>query len=124
MDLNLEDIQLEYTSVCHKDESRAYRLTDKTGFSVVYSGDTDYCDALIDLSCESDILICESAYPDNQKVSGHLIPSLAGEIATKANVKKLVLTHFYPECDGVDIKTQCQKTFKGPIVLAQDLLTL
>ena len=124
LNLNLEGIQLDYISVHHRAESRAYRLTDETGFSVVYSGDTDYSNHLIDLSRESDILICESAFPDEQKVPGHLTPSLAGEIASKANVKKLVLTHFYPECDGVDIKAQCRKTFKGPLVLAQDLLNL
>ena len=124
LNLNLEDIQLDYISVRHKTESRAYRMTDETGFSVVYSGDTDYSDRLIDLSRESDILICESAFPDEQKISGHLTPSLAGEIAEKANVKKLVLTHFYPECDNVDIKAQCQKTFKGPVILAEDLLNL
>jgi len=124
LDLNLEGIQLDYTSVHHKTESRAFRLTDQTGFSVVYSGDTDYSNNLIDLSRESDILICESALPDGQKVPGHLTPSLAGDIAAKANVKKLVLTHFYPECDDVNIKAQCQKTFKGPVILAQDLLNL
>ena len=124
LDLNLEGIQLDYTSVHHKTESRAFRLTDQTGFSVVYSGDTDYSNNLIDLSRESDILICESALPDGQKVPGHLTPSLAGDIAAKANVKKLVLTHFYPECDDVNIKAQCQKTFKGQVILAQDLLNL
>lgn len=124
LDLNLEGIQLEYNSVHHKVESLAYRLTDATGFSVVYSGDTDYSDNLIALSRESDILICESALPDELKVPGHLTPSLAGKIASEANVNKLVLTHFYPECDTVDIKAQCRKTFKGPVILAQDLLNL
>jgi ribonuclease BN (tRNA processing enzyme) len=124
LNLNLEGIQLDYNSVSHRPESRAYRLTNETGFSMVYSGDTDYSDHLIDLSRESDILICESALPDEQKVPGHLTPSLAGEIAAKANVKKLVLTHFYPECDTVDIKAQCQKTFTGPVILAEDLLNL
>ena len=124
LSLNFEGIQLDYTGVDHRPESRAYRLTDKTGFSIVYSGDTDYCAPLIELSRESDILICESAFPDGQKIPGHLTPSLAGKIASKANVKKLVLTHFYPECDDFDIKAQCCKTFNGPVVLAEDLLNL
>ncbi len=124
MTLNPEGIQLVYTKVCHRPESLAYRLADKTGFTVVYSGDTDFCPSLVDLSRETDILICESAFPDDKKVSGHLTPSIAGDIAEKACVKKLVLTHFYPECDAIDIKAQCRNTFAGPIVLAQDLLTL
>ncbi|MBT7890777.1 MAG: hypothetical protein HN580_17300 [Deltaproteobacteria bacterium] len=124
MNLNLEGIQLDYTKVYHKPESLAYRLTDKAGFSVVYSGDTDFCEPLIDLSRKTDILICESAFPDGKKVSGHLTPSIAGEIAAKARVRKLVLTHFYPVCDDFDIKAQCRNTFTGPLVLAEDLLNL
>lgn len=122
--LNLEGIRLDYAAVDHKPESRACRFTDQTGFSIVYSGDTDYCIPLIDLARDADLMICESALPDEHKVPGHLTPSLAGEIASRARVKKLVLTHFYPECDNVDITAQCRKTFDGPVVLAKDLLTL
>ena len=53
-----------------------------------------------------------------------LTPSLAGEIATQANVRKLVLTHFYPECDHVDIEMECRKTYTGPLVLAEDLMQI
>ncbi len=49
---------------------------------------------------------------------------MAGEIATRANVRKLVLTHFYPECDQVDIKKQCRKTYSGPLLLAEDLMKI
>jgi ribonuclease BN (tRNA processing enzyme) len=49
---------------------------------------------------------------------------LAGEIATRANVGKLVLTHFYPECDRADIETECRKSYSGPLVLAQDLMKI
>jgi ribonuclease BN (tRNA processing enzyme) len=39
-------------------------------------------------------------------------------------VGKLVLTHFYPECDGVDIERECRKTYAGPLVLAEDLMEI
>jgi ribonuclease BN (tRNA processing enzyme) len=122
-DLGFEEIRLDYTAVKHKPESRAFRFTDQTGFSTVYSGDTDECPQLVDLARGADLLICESALPDDQKAPGHLTPSLAGAIAARAGVGKLVLTHFYPECDGVDIKAQCRLTFDGPLILAEDLLT-
>ena len=91
---------------------------------MVYSGDTDFSHNLVNLSRNADLLICESALPDDLKVKGHLTPSLAGEIASLANVRKLVLTHFYPECDLVDIEKQCRKTFAGPLVLAEDLMKI
>jgi len=108
----------------HTDMSLAYRITAPDGKSVVYSGDTDLCDNLVTLAKGVDVLICESALPDEIKVPGHLTPSLAGRIATQAGVKKLVLTHFYPECDAVDVSQQCRKTYHGPLVLAEDLMEI
>jgi ribonuclease BN (tRNA processing enzyme) len=108
----------------HTDMSLAYRITEPGGRSVVYSGDTDFSDNLVALANGVDVLICESALPDDMKVSGHLTPSLAGRIATEAGVKKLVLTHFYPECDAVDVAEECRKTYHGPLVLAEDLMEI
>jgi len=112
------------TPVTHSPESLAYKVTTPEGVSVVYSGDTDESENLIALSRNADLLICESALPDPMKVPGHLTPSSAGRIAARANVKKLVLTHFYPECDTVDMFQQCRKTYSGPLILAKDLLTI
>lgn len=110
--------------VAHRPESLAYRITDKRGKQMVYSGDTDVCDGLKTIAADADLMICESAYPDGQKVDGHLTPSLAGQIAQAARVKRLVLTHFYPPCETVDIENQCRSTYNGALVLARDLMTL
>jgi ribonuclease BN (tRNA processing enzyme) len=115
---------LQSAPVEHNPESLAYRVTGADGRSVVYSGDTDYSENLIRLARNVDVLICEAALPDDLKVDGHLTPSLAGEIAARAGVGKLVLTHLYPECDTVDIQAQCRRTFSGPIVIASDLMRI
>jgi ribonuclease BN (tRNA processing enzyme) len=119
-----KDFIVESAPVEHNEESIAYRVTNAGGYSVVYSGDTDYSENLVTLAKKADLLICESALPDDKGVKGHLTPSLAGEIATRAGVGKLVLTHFYPECDRVDIEQECRKTYCGALVLAEDLLRL
>ena len=49
---------------------------------------------------------------------------MAGQIATQAGIGKLVLIHFYPECDRVDIDMQCRETYSGELVLAEDLMRL
>ncbi len=108
----------------HREESLGYRITDPDGKSIVYSGDTDTNENLVSLSQGADLLICESAMPDSLKVPGHLTPSLAGEMATRAHVNKLVLTHFYPECDQVDLVAQARRTYQGPLVIAEDLLKI
>jgi ribonuclease BN (tRNA processing enzyme) len=117
-------VKISYAPTAHKPESRAYRLVDATGKSLVYSGDTDVCDALSVLAHQADIFICEASFPDEHKASGHLTPGLAGEIASNAGVKRLVLTHFYPACDHIDVHAQCRRTFDGAIILASDLLCL
>ena len=122
--LQLKDFTVQSAPVEHNPESIAYRITGSGGHSVVYSGDTDYSENLIALSKDADLLICESALPDDYRVKGHLTPSLAGDIATRAGVKKLVLTHFYPECDQTDIEQECRKTYDGPLVLAEDLMRI
>jgi ribonuclease BN (tRNA processing enzyme) len=119
-----DNFKVESIPVEHNPESIAYRITGSDGISVVYSGDTDFSDNLVMLSKDADLLICESALPDELKVKGHLTPSLAGEIAKRANVRKLVLTHFYPECDRADVEKECRKTYAGPLVLAEDLMKI
>jgi ribonuclease BN (tRNA processing enzyme) len=119
-----DDFEVETLPMEHNPESIGYRITGPGGASVVYSGDTDFTENLTALSKDADLLICESAMPDELKVKGHLTPSRAGEIAARANVGKLVLTHFYPECDGVDVERECRKTYAGPLVLAEDLMEI
>ncbi len=117
----LPDFTLGFAPVNHRPESLAYRIDTPDGSSIVYSGDTGYCQSLVDLARRCDLLICEASMPDEQKIDGHLTPALAGQLATEAGAAKLVLTHFYPACDAVDIAKQCRATYKGPLVLAEDL---
>jgi ribonuclease BN (tRNA processing enzyme) len=121
--LSLEGLEILSLPMNHIASSIGYRLQLPKGFSVAYSGDTDYCENLITLAKEADLFICECALPDELKVTGHLTPSLAGEIATRAGVRRLVLTHFYPECDAADIGGQCRRSYSGPLFLAQDLMS-
>jgi ribonuclease BN (tRNA processing enzyme) len=118
------DFTVESIPVEHNSESLAFKIISSGGKSVVYSGDTDYSENLISIARNADLLICESALPDHLKVKGHLTPSLVGEIASRANVKKLILTHFYPQCNTVDIRKQCRQTYAGPLALAEDLMRI
>jgi ribonuclease BN (tRNA processing enzyme) len=117
-------VTIDTAPVRHNPESVAFRITDPGGRSVVYSGDTDVSDSLVDLASGADLFICESAFPEGRRVSGHLTPSLAGEMAARASVGRLVLTHFYPDCEGADLEAECRKRYAGPIVVAADLMKL
>ncbi len=117
-----EKNQVQVGKVKHIAMSRGYRFTNEKGKSVALSGDTDYCDGMIELGREADLMILECAWPDEKKTEGHLGPTLAGKLAAEANCKKLCLTHFYPPCDLENIRNTVQNIYKGELALARDLM--
>ncbi len=119
--VELGDVIIRTAPVQHLATSLAFRV-EHAGRKVVYSGDTDWSESLIALARNADLLILEAANPF--KVPGHLTPVEAGRLAAQAQVARLVLTHFYPPCDDVDMTAACQQTYSGPIILAEDGLRL
>ena len=118
------NFKLTAQSTKHTPESIAYRIDDRSGKSVVYSGDTGFCNEIVDLAMGADFLILECSFPDGKGIEGHLTPSQAGRIASLAGAKRLLLTHFYPECLKADIAAQCRGVYKGELILGSDLLRI
>jgi ribonuclease BN (tRNA processing enzyme) len=118
------DLRILSKPVAHIAESIGYRIEFKDGRSMAVSGDTDYCQNMIDLASGVDILVLECSFPEGKKVEGHLTPSLAGRIALESRCRKLLLTHFYPICDQFDIVGQCRQVFPGEIILGEDRMRI
>lgn len=110
--------------VNHTPHSIGLRIEDTAGRTIVYSGDTGYCEGIVDLATGADLLILESSFPEGKEVEGHLTPSQAGDVAARSGIKRLLLTHFYPECLRSDVETQCRKTYQGELILATDFMHL
>lgn len=110
--------------MAHISGSVGYRIEFRDGKSIAISGDTDYCQNIIDLAFEVNLLVLECSFPDGKKVEGHLTPSLAGRIASESHCKKLLLTHLYPVCDQFDILEQFKQVYRGQIILAEDLMKI
>ncbi len=108
--------------VKHIDMSRGYRFQTTEGKSLAVSGDTDYCEGMIELGKEADLMILESSSPDNMKLPGHLTPTECGKLAEEAGCRKLCLTHFYPVCDLEDVRATCHAVYTGELFLAEDLM--
>lgn len=103
-----------------------YRIAYKSK-SLVYCGDNIVQDQpdIIALAKDCDLLILEATQPKPNY--DHLDPETAGKIAQRANVKKLVLTHFSPEIGALgkrEIKELTAKCYKGPIIIAKDLMKI
>jgi ribonuclease BN (tRNA processing enzyme) len=114
---------VEAVPIRHTAQSLGYRVT-ADGATFAFSGDADECDELVDLARGADLFVCDAATPDGEKLEGHLTPGLAAAYATRAGVRTLVLTHFYPACEGRDLLAMAAGHFAGRIVVASDLLRL
>lgn len=105
-------------------ETLAYRF-DSGGSSIVISGDTAPAQSLIDLASGADLLVHECSFPDEHgETSDHTIPRQLGEIAAKAQVKKVVLSHMFPECAGKEdaMVQSVKKSFSGEVIAGKDLM--
>jgi ribonuclease BN (tRNA processing enzyme) len=72
------------------------------GRVLAFSGDSGPCDALVALCRGVDLALLECSYPASRSSRGHLTTQTAAETASAAGVERLVLTHFYPQCDAAD----------------------
>ncbi len=108
--------------VKHNPESLAIRL-EYNNKSFVYSGDTGYCEEIIELAENADLLIVECANSKELYVEHHLSPKDIALISERAKVKRIVLSHFYPHSEEVDLNIIKEK-FKGEVILAEDLMEI
>jgi len=111
--------RVETAQAEHSQPAYGCRL-EADGASMVYSGDTDYSESLISLASSCHLLILECSYPNEIEAPGHLTPEKAGEMAARADCRKLALTHIYPVSARYDLVAQCRKSFPGDVILAED----
>jgi ribonuclease BN (tRNA processing enzyme) len=137
-----------------QNKSYAYRIETPDG-SIVYTGDTGPSEAVEKLALNADVLVSEidvltlvsksglpeesfpgqSPMPPKQaqaqrlhQTTEHLTPEQVGQLASRAHVKTVVLTHFVPSAvadrnpeifiDGV------KRFFTGKVVLGSDLMSI
>jgi ribonuclease BN (tRNA processing enzyme) len=86
----------------------------------VYTGDTGVSDSLGTWARDCDLLLAECSLPDTMAIREHLTPRQAGALAAQAAAKRLVLTHFYPPVEAVDIAAEVAEHYAGPVVCATD----
>lgn len=98
----------------------------KKGKKICFILDTYYDKKLIKIAKDSDLLISESTWLENDKLQDkeHLSAKDAGLLAKRAKVKKLILTHFSQRYrDLSEILKECKKEFNNT-ELAKDLMSL
>ena len=114
---------LRARAAVHKQPAVSVRV-EAQGRALVYSGDSDRSDDLVELCRGADVALLDCSMPDGQGAPGHMTPSACADVAARAGVRRLVLTHLYPACDGVDVAAQARAGFAGEILVAEDGLRL
>ena len=96
------------------------------GLKVVYTGDTEPCEAVRAVSKDADVLIHEATFgPEHEGLAsehGHTTSVQAAEIAKKSNVRLLILTHISNRYKGRDdILEDAVKVFSDTVI-AEDFM--
>lgn len=141
-----DDVRVSVFKVNHSpvEPSFGYRI-DYKGKSLVFSGDTSYEEQLAEYASGADILVHEVMQKDlierasrlqdqlgrkrnatilRDVLDYHTTPAEAAQIAEKAKVKKLILSHLAPSPENPIsrrlYKRGLDKIYKGTILLAED----
>lgn len=99
--LCIGNMLVSFCKMNHPVETYAVKITNGKS-TIVYSSDTSFSakDDLARFAQNADLLICEASLLKEHgfpEINTHLTAEQAGIIAREANVKKLLLTHFWPE---------------------------
>jgi ribonuclease Z len=93
----------------------------QVGSSMAYSCDTEPCSEVVRLANGVDVLLHEST----GDTTGHSSAAQAGQIARKAEASKLFLIHYRTgDYDPSPLLVEAEKTFSGPVFLAEDFMQI
>lgn len=92
--------------------------------TAAYSADSGPCEALVDLARDVDLFVCEAGAPGDEEMAMHLNGRQAGEIAARAGVGQLLITHLSPRANPDETAVRARTAFAGPIQVAVDGLSL
>ena len=92
--------------------------------AVVYSSDTEPCEAVARLGRGADILIHEATFPerDRGRFGAHSTAAEAGQIAARAGVQRLILAHiealYHGEVEA--LAAEARRHFTGSVEIAEE----
>lgn len=113
--LDIDGLQISFSKNPHPINTYSTKIVDKNK-TFVYSGDTGYNgNSLVRLAQDADILLCEATFLRGQTrlKDNHLYAYEAAKIAKDAKVRKLVLTHFFPEIEKSAYVKEAKSIFEN-----------
>lgn len=120
----VKDLTATTLSTPHRPESLALRLADNRGTTIVYSSDTGFSEDVARFARHADLFVLECSFFRNKPIQTHLELVDAMRMAVLAEPRKVMLTHLYPEWDGVDLESEARKLWSGATMAARDGLRI
>ncbi len=119
--LAIQELQLTFAPTQHYIEGFAIRV-ECDGRSITYSSDTAPCDTVVELARETGLLLAEASLglASEEGKRGHLTAEEAGEMASRAAVRRLVLTHYGSAYGAAALTGAAGRHFAGRIDAADD----
>jgi ribonuclease BN (tRNA processing enzyme) len=116
--IELHELAVEAAAVEHGLDTYALRISG-AGATLAYSADSAPCEALVQVARDADLFLCEAGTTAHSSPL-HLNAGQAGEIATAAGVRRLVLTHLRPGDAPEQAKRLAGRTYAGDIEVASE----
>jgi len=95
--LCLKGLNISIEEARHSVPALSYRIESESK-AMVYSGDTEPLSRIAEMAEGADLLIHECSFPEPFEVTNHSTPKKLGSLIR--GVKKVILTHLYPETRG------------------------
>ncbi len=110
---------LSFHRTDHGVETLAVRM-EGAGRTLGYSADTGPDWSLAELGTGLDLVLCEATYTiEHEGTAGHMSGRQAGEQASRAGARRLVLTHRWPTVPASDVLVEAAATFGGAVEQAE-----
>ncbi len=117
------DSRLSVAKTPHTIESLAVRIECR-GKSICYTGDTKYSEELAAFFHKANVLVSECSYLEPREGTKHLTVREAARLAARAEVSRLVVSHFYFEVDEARLKEELRREYSGEVIVGKDGLAV
>lgn len=118
-EFELGPFTVQVARVYHPVTTYALRLS-AGGKTLVFSGDSAPCDALVDIARDADLALFEASYRegDDNPTGLHMTPRESAGLAAAAGARRLLLTHIVTWHDNSDALTSARAEFGDAVDLA------
>ncbi|HUK50916.1 MAG TPA: MBL fold metallo-hydrolase [Terriglobales bacterium] len=124
--------RLDNVSTCRTDHAiptLAFRV-DEDGKSLCYSADTTYCPRVVELANQTDLLVHEATFLEEQEsiaeLTRHSTGRMAGRCGRESRARRLVLFHIPPpnEHREDEIRQAAEQEYGSEVQVASDLVSI